>query len=40
MDAIKKYFKEELKGWQALDIAWLAIATAVILGLSIFWQAC
>lgn len=38
MDAIKKYFKEELKGWQALDIAWLAIATAVILGLSIYWQ--
>ncbi len=38
MNAIKKYFKQELKGWKALDVAWLLFATMVIMGLSIYWK--
>ena len=33
-----KYIKEELKGWKPFDVIWIAIATAVILGLSIYWK--
>lgn len=35
---LKKYIKEELTGWKVLDVAWLVFATAVILGLSIYWK--
>ena len=35
---LKAYLKNELTGWKAFDIAWLAIATAVILGLSLYWK--
>ncbi len=33
-----KYLKEELKGWKPFDVIWIVIATAVILGLSIYWK--
>lgn len=36
-NGIKKYLKSEITGWKALEIVWLAIATAVILFLSIYW---
>ena len=32
------FVKSELTGWKPLDIAWLLLATAVILGLSIYWK--
>ena len=37
MNDIKRFLKSELTGWTALDIAWLAAPTAVILGLSLYW---
>ncbi len=36
--AVKKFFKNEIKGWKKLDVCWLAVATAVILGLSLYWK--
>ena len=38
MDKLKKYLKDELSGWKAIDVVWLGVATAVILGLSIYWK--
>ncbi|WP_026654918.1 nicotinamide riboside transporter PnuC [Butyrivibrio sp. AE3003] len=38
MDAIKKFVKSELSGWKPFDVIWLVFATAVILGLSIYWK--
>ena len=38
MGELKKYLKSELTGWKPFDIIWLIIATAVILGLSIYWE--
>ena len=38
MDKLKNYLKSEITGWKPFDIAWLAIATAVILFLSIWWR--
>ena len=38
MESFKKYIKSELTGWKPFDVIWLAIATAVILGLSIYWK--
>lgn len=38
MSELKKYLKSELTGWKPFDIIWLIIATAVILGLSIYWE--
>ena len=32
------FVKSELTGWRSLDVAWLLLATAVILGLSIYWK--
>ena len=37
MEKFKKYIKSELTGWKAWEIAWLLLATGVILGLSIYW---
>ena len=34
----KAFVKSELTGWKPLDVAWLLLATAVILGLSIYWK--
>jgi len=38
MNKIKSFVKTELSGWKPLEVAWLAIATAVILGVSIYWK--
>lgn len=32
------FIKNECAGWKAFDIAWLTFATAVILGLSLYWH--
>ena len=36
--AVRSYLKSEIRGWKAWELAWLALATAVILGLSIYWK--
>ena len=33
-----RYLRSERRGWKAWEIGWLALATAVILGLSIYWK--
>lgn len=38
MNKVKRFLKEEASGWKVFDVAWLLIATAVILGLSIYWK--
>ena len=38
MNKIRSFVKTELSGWKPLEVAWLAIATAVILGVSIYWK--
>lgn len=38
MDAFRKYLKSELTGWKPFDVVWMGIATAVILGLSLYWK--
>ena len=38
MEEFKKYIKSELTGWKIFDVIWLLLATAVILGLSIYWK--
>ena len=38
LETFRKYIKSELTGWKAFDVIWLAVATAVILGLSIYWK--
>lgn len=37
-EKLKIYLKEESTGWRPPEIVWLGIATAVILGLSLYWQ--
>ena len=34
----KKFLKNEIEGWKKLEVAWLLIACAVIVGLSIYWD--
>jgi len=38
MNKLKSFVKTELSGWKPLEVAWLVIATAVILGVSIYWK--
>ena len=38
MSNVLKFLKEEVSGWKKLEVFWLAFATAVILGLSIYWH--
>ena len=38
MNKLKSLVKTELSGWKPIEVAWLAIATAVILGVSLYWQ--
>lgn len=38
MSKIKDIFKKEISNWKKWEIAWLIIATAVILGVSIYWK--
>lgn len=35
---MKIFFENEMKGWKEFDVFWLFTATAVILGLSIYWK--
>ena len=35
---IKKFIKNEIEGWKKLEVTWLFIACAVIVGLSIYWD--
>ncbi|MBO5087649.1 MAG: nicotinamide mononucleotide transporter [Lachnospiraceae bacterium] len=35
---MKEFIKKELDGWKKLEIAWVVIATIVMLGLSIYWK--
>ena len=37
MDKLRRFIKSELTGWKPWEIGWLLFATAVILGLSIYW---
>lgn len=37
-EKIKKYLKDELKGWKKYDVAWLMLASCIILALSIYWK--
>lgn len=34
---MKKFLKNELAGWKKAEVFWLALACAVIMGLSIYW---
>ena len=38
MGKIKNMISNEFKGWKAFEVIWLALATIVILGLSIYWK--
>ena len=38
MNAIRRFLKNEASGWKTPELVWLGIATAVILGLSIYWK--
>lgn len=35
---LQAYLKSEFTGWKKVDIIWIAVATAVILSLSIYWK--
>lgn len=37
-EEITKYLKEELLGWGKFEILWLAVASCVILALSLYWK--
>lgn len=37
-DKLWQWIKKECTGWSRFDVAWIMIATAVILGLSIYWK--
>lgn len=36
-ESITNFIKEEITGWKKFNLIWLIFATAVILGLSIYW---
>ena len=38
MSKLKEIVKRELSGWEKWEVVWLLLATAVILGLSIYWK--
>ena len=38
MSKLKEIVKRELSGWKKWEVIWLLLATAVILGLSIYWK--
>lgn len=37
-EKLKQWIKKECTGWSRFDVVWIMIATAVILGLSIYWK--
>lgn len=38
MSKLKRYFKSEFTGWNGIEIAWLILASGVILALSLYWK--
>lgn len=38
MKKLKTFVKTELSGWKPLEVLWFVVATAVILGVSIYWK--
>ena len=38
MNKIRQFITTELKGWKKTEILWMAAATAVMLGLSLYWK--
>lgn len=38
MSKLKSFIKTELYGWTPIEVIWLGIATAAILGVSIYWK--
>ena len=38
MKKVKELIKKELTGWKKWEIIWLLVATAVILGVSVYWK--
>lgn len=34
----QKFWRGERTGWKPLELVWLGAATAVILGLSLYWR--
>ena len=38
MGKIKNLISNEFKGWETFEVIWLALATIIILGLSIYWK--
>lgn len=38
MSKLKRYFKSEFTGWNGIEIAWLLLASGVILALSLYWK--
>ena len=35
---MKKFIKEELRGWSAIEVIWFIFCTIVVLALSIYWK--
>ena len=35
---LRAYVDEQLRGWKLPEVLWLGFATAVILGLSLYWR--
>ena len=38
MNKLKEILKREMTGWKKWEVIWLFLATAVILGVSIYWK--
>ncbi len=38
MDRLTSFLRSELRGWKKAHLLWLAVASAVIIGLSIYWK--
>lgn len=38
MNKLKEVIKRELTGWKRWEVMWLLLATAVILGVSVYWK--
>ena len=35
---MRAFLKNEITGWKTHEIVWLAVASAIITGLSIYWK--
>lgn len=38
MEGVKRFIKNEVYGWSKLEVLWIIVASAIILGLSIYWN--